>query len=810
MADGEVHPDIYEATVRTSFDLRNVASTARIIELSQLDLPDIERLTNEIARVIPAGNVPGIILSGLTRLDGRTIDQDESRKHINLLFRGIRLSMDVALYSALFAGPAAVLYGYQQLLRLAGKAPESAFPEGTWQFYLEFALREDSARHANETTGFQANLPSYHGRQIDETGQLTSWILAAAHIVTQLPDMLANEWRERVLMSELAEAAAQQSSQQGQEYYALYPQWERQRPFHRAADETYADSRRRVFDAFWLPYYNALNRGAKTRFDERYAAREADWLAAYQRQLSWLAFLEPDVHNERRVPYDYDHARLGVISQGRYYLFDLRAATNLQTAYALAAMILQQPLHDAPANMADALITVRREHQAQVRKLLDKGTLQELDDLRQASVLINWDMQDGGQTLSRIRQAKRGIGDHALTIFRTDRSMVFDQSHIFFDGAWGAGVAQVMTNEALIWAQQLVNRLPASNVRLPAAVNLATPALNLSAKAAREAAKHRIGIEISAENAKINMKSLIDLRKLLKQRNDLAQITVNDLFILYRSLHASLYQPSEQLQATLAEFASSKSEAHRHAYQVTVDAIKQIQAKNPAILIPIDASRHDPRERVFPTTFRNPLTDFMAHHHRALRALYAMRQEKGRGNLREFEEAQTTYLRLVGGFGELLTRYKQIALRGESTSTATIKVLGHLPGSVRKLLDNIPNRVEVLNEVIKGEEVFSNIGRVTVGSTLRRFMTAKDDNQQKTLTWSIQTDDKNVAHVTLRDFRPYVKVLLDARLEHLAQLVVQDYLDVYVNGLNHYVVELGEITIASAERPSLFSAFRRK
>jgi hypothetical protein len=89
-------------------------------------------------------------------------------------------------------------------------------------------------------------------------------------------------------------------------------------------------------------------------------------------------------------------------------------------------------------------------------------------------------------------------------------------------------------------------------------------------------------------------------------------------------------------------------------------------------------------------------------------------------------------------------------------------------------------------------------------------MTAKDDNQQKTLTWSIQTDDKNVAHVTLRDFRPHVKILIDARLEPIAQLVVQDYLDAYVNGLNHYVVELGEITVASAERPSLFSGFRRK
>jgi hypothetical protein len=200
----------------------------------------------------------------------------------------------------------------------------------------------------------------------------------------------------------------------------------------------------------------------------------------------------------------------------------------------------------------------------------------------------------------------------------------------------------------------------------------------------------------------------------------------------------------------------------------------------------------------------------MLHHHQALSALNAVREDKGRGAWRDFEEAQLTYLRMVGGFGELLSRYKQIALRGESTSTASIKFLAHLPGPIRKLLDNIPNRVDILNEVIKGEEVFSNIGRVAIGSTLRRFMTAKDDNQQKTLSWGVQTDDRGVAHVTLRDFRPHVTVLIEARLEALAQLVAQDYLDAYVDGLNRYVVELAEITVTSAERPGLFSNFRRR
>ena len=33
--------------------------------------------------------------------------------------------------------------------------------------------------------------------------------------------------------------------------------------------------------------------------------------------------------------------------------------------------------------------------------------------------------------------------------------MVFDQSHIFFDGAWGAALAEIMTNEATSWGVYL-------------------------------------------------------------------------------------------------------------------------------------------------------------------------------------------------------------------------------------------------------------------------------------------------------------------------------------------------------------------
>ena len=44
--------------------------------------------------------------------------------------------------------PAPLAWLAASLLRLAGKDPEEAFPEGTWQFYVDYALREDSLRGA--------------------------------------------------------------------------------------------------------------------------------------------------------------------------------------------------------------------------------------------------------------------------------------------------------------------------------------------------------------------------------------------------------------------------------------------------------------------------------------------------------------------------------------------------------------------------------------------------------------------------------------------------------------------------------------
>jgi hypothetical protein len=789
-----------QASIKTANDLRTLTRSTVVPELSRLSLPEIDFLTDEIARVVPAGNVPGIILSGLVRLDGREISHADTEKQIGMLFKGVRQMLDKAIYGTFFAGPAAILYGYQQLLRLAGKDPNSAFPDGIWQFYLQFALREDSARHANETVGFHKRL-TQQGIRLSEADMLASWMLTSAYFLRQLPSVLANEWHERMSSRILGKIATSMTVPDAHHYQSIYSEWVHLRPFQRGADagnENYSQYRRRKFDEFVKPYLENLPPSGQQMYAVRLRDQERLRLSAYQEQMSWLTYLEPEPHHETRMAYLLDDASIGIIWRGRYFLLPVKSLFDPSSVRRQALAILEIPVSQPSATLDDALVVSHRYEQQNLRRILDQQSSNELEYLRRAPILINWDSQSARQPLVSIRQAKRGIGDHPLTIFRTNESVVFDQSHIFFDGIWGASIAEMMTNEAIFWANQIAH-MPAV---APAEQLPYSPVLKAPSVLTKKAQVEHIASETGAENSSIHLKAVTALQKLLKQRSDLTKVTVNDFLLLYRGLHASLYTPSAALQTELDNLASDKRAEAKRAYQIIQDEFTRLRSKNPSLLIPLDASRYDPRQRVFPTTFRNPFTDFYTYHANCLKALQTYRaspQGKRQKEFQKFHDAQLTYLRLIGGFGELLTRYRNIALAGQSTSTASIRFLGNIHPALQTLLDTIPGKFDVLNEIIKGEEVFSNMGRVSKGSTLRRFVTAKDDNEQKTLAWGIITDDKNTLHLSLRDFRPHVALLHTVGMSKLAQRITQDYIDAYAEGLNQYIVELHDIVIASGE-----------
>src|SRR5512143_194867 len=283
-----------QASQKTADDLRTIAHSQLVRELTPLTLPEVDAVVDLVARVVPAGNVPGVILNGLARLPDRRLPLTTVRRDINLLFKGVEQALDRVTYGAFFAGPAAVIWGYQNLLRLVGKNPDDAFPEGTWQFYVEYALRDDTARHATETHGFDTVLRQ-HNIHLSEADRMAAWLMAAVYAIHQYPALLENEWRERVYTFTLRELTA--DTPYADRYKKLYRKWEAARPYGRGADvapgEDYPLYRRRKFDAFIDQAMRDLPSDVRRAWLDRVRAAEAEMLPAYQQQMSILAYLDP-------------------------------------------------------------------------------------------------------------------------------------------------------------------------------------------------------------------------------------------------------------------------------------------------------------------------------------------------------------------------------------------------------------------------------------------------------------------------------------------------------------------------------------
>lgn len=791
-----------EASVKTADNLRTIAHSVTLRELSRLSLPEIDAVIDLVARVIPAGNIPGVILSGLARLPERRPPLKTIYSDINLLFKGVERVLDKAIYSTFFAGPAAVIWGYQNLLKLAGKDPEDSFPEGTWQFYVDYALRDDTARHANETHGFDTIL-GQHQIRLSKIDRVTVWAMTAIHCLYQYDALLENEWRERTYTFLLREIT--RGEPDAMRYARLYRDWEAQRPYSRGSDAGQNDFptyRRIQFDRFLEHATRDLRDELRHQWKEQIRVAENIALPAYQRQMSILAYLEPGPYGERRVPISLKTAHVGLIYQGHYYLIPVCSVNRDQPPDVLAvrkqiAALLADPTDTPPGQLA-RLAKVKRAALPGVRDRMSRTVIADWDALRSAPILINCDQRPRHLPLSELRQTERGIGDHALTLFDTGETIVFDQSHIFFDGAWGAAFAEIMTNEALSWAVYL-NGLPAAQPgqSLPRELALSFQPSELEVI---QQAPH-ITVETGAESDAVSLKAILELRKLFKQRSDLLQLTVNDLLILYRAIHAATYRADPRLVVKLEERSSDGRT--RNAALAALEAIQKSQQTNPAILIPVDASPRSPRDRLYPMSFEVPLSelDFLNLHQQVMQALDAYKRVEGDRTIlyADYDRLQRVYLATLAGFGTVLSKAKETALTGESVSVGTIKLLAHMPTPLQRLLEKVPGQFDVLNDIIKGREVFSNVGAVAKTSTLTRFITAKDDNEKKTLAWGIITDAGGVMRISLRDFRPHVGLLEAVGLKDLAHRMCQDYLDTYAHGLNNFIRDLRSITLSSRE-----------
>jgi hypothetical protein len=807
-----------QLSVQTASNLKTIAQSDALRELSTLSLPEVEAIVDLVARVVPAGNVPGVILNGLARLPGRRPPLKTLKRDVNLLFRGVEQSLDKVLYSAIFAGPAAVIWGYQNLLKLAGKDPTDSFPEGMWQFYVDYALREDTARHACETHGFDTIL-NRHQIGLNPVDRITAWVMAAIHALHQYDDLLKNEWRERVYTSLLQEVT--HSEPDADHYAQLYRAWQKQRPYGRSSDadpmQAYPAYRRVKFDQFLEAAMRRLPTALRQQWVSQARTAKENELPAYQQQLTILAYLDPGPYGETRTPLSLEEAHIGLVHRGFYYLIPAchptgtGQPTDVATVRRQVGAILNQPPEVPPVNLTP-LAKVRRTAWPELRRKLSPQLLEQLNQLRLAPILFNTGPCARDLPLSTLRQVERGLGDHALTLFDTGQSMVFDQSHVFFDGTWGAALAEIVTQEALAWAVYLNQVLGTPTVSAKPASPL--PLTFSFQPAERDLFRQSLQVnpEAGAETGAVDLKAIQKLRQLFKRRSDLLQLTVNDLLVLYRAIHAATYEPDPALVTTLKNLTQSNPSL-RLAATTALEAISPSDQVSPAIVIPVDASRRSPRDRLHPVTFEVPLAelDLLSLHHRTINLLdaYQNRTENSSSLYSQFDQLQRVYLATLAGFGAVMSKTKEIAVAGESPGFGHIKLLAHLPPALQQMLDAVPNRFDILNDLIKGREVLSNIGMVAPTSTLSRFMTAKDDNDKKTLAWGVITDAQGVMRITLRDFRPHVSQLTQVGRKDLATDIVQDYLQAYARGLNTFVGDLGRITQTSRET-GLFKPEKRE
>ncbi|MBL8078926.1 MAG: hypothetical protein JNM55_13255 [Anaerolineales bacterium] len=793
-------PSYQQASQLTAEDLRTVAKSISAQQLSRLSLPELEAVVDLISKVVPAGNVPGMILSGLARLPGRRIPVQKMQQDVNALFSGVEQILDKAVYRTFFAGPAAIISGYQNLLKLAGKDPDSAFPEGVWQFYAGYALREDTARHANETHGFDTVL-SQNNIHLNSVDRLTAWVMASIMCLHQYNALLENEWRERVALALLQETLGE--STKAQRYSRLFREWENKRPYRRdddAANYDYPAYRKLKFDQFVNKSLLTLPAATYELWNGKLKAGTLQDLPAYQKQMTILAYLEPGLYGETRVPFDIKDAQVGIIHRDSYYLLPVceqgsSRPLDVVTVRAQIAALLESPF-PTPSQIS-SLTHIKRSALPGLRNKLNPTLVSDLDNLRYAPIILSADQRTRSLPLSELRQAERGIGSHALTIFDTGETFVFDQSHIFFDGAWGTALSEILTNEALSWAHYL-SLLPSpapSTSRIYTSLILQLQPADMDLV---QQAPH-IPPEAGAETDKVKLKPCLDLRKQFKQRNDLIQLTINDLLVLYRAIHATKYRPSKKLLEEISTLGQSKPDVAASLKTL----VEETSRTNPSILIPMDASQKTPRERVYPLNLEVPVHELnlIGLHAQTVQLLdaYEKSEEDRAAMFTAFNQYQKLYLASLAGFGAYLSKAKEVAIQGESASVGAIKLLAHLPTPLQRLLDKIPEKFELLNHLIKGREVFSNVGAVVSTSTLTRFITAKDDNTQKQLAWGVLTDAKGKMQISLRDFRPHVAGLLSIGRRDLANLITQDYLDAYAEDFNTFIKDLSRITLASRE-----------
>lgn len=786
----------------------------------------------------------GLIRSGLALLTSRRVRPRSSSFIRRLHTQNL---LDYTLYLFLIIVPAIILNTFQHLRTFITGKPRQ-YPNGSWQFYLQTGLREDAAHHTNETIGYEEERPA----DAAELDDLTGWVMAVIQFLWNYDELIGVTWDEWTMLRLIKIAAIQCGMTNHKLFKRLQRQWEMTRPYTAPLNGTYADIRQEAFDKFIQPRLEVLPPPLSADIIEKHAELAKEERVEYQAQMSLLATLEARRYIDKKQTIPLWAAAIGVVIKGQYYLinitdhydedtlivYDLDGQQTLlkikgdrlvlpdgnqtyverNAVYRVSDATLVGYLDMAPAARVkwqireilaggdeshndvetDILLAeTPRTKQKQLRKLLPQSTQASLEALTKMPILINWDKHEQELTLAEIRQTHRGIGDHPLTIIRTESSFVFDHSHVFFDGTWSLAVAEVLTNTAIQWCKRCMTFTPSQTIPAQKVPFEASSAFTNAASTLRRSK------EIAAETTIWDNSNIFALRKLLAENG--TSLTINDLLVITRLFHAAHYQPNTSIQEDIDELRKSHNPGEQKAARAISRSLERGRVTNPALLIPVDASPTTPRERIFPITFRNladnlvRIWDDTIDAYQEYRRIEPPNTPEGLEKFQEFAKQRKLLMDNLRAFSYILDANKAVAIRGHSFNIAVLKLLVGLPLWLQILLKEIPENFLALNEILRGDEVYSNVGRVAYGSSLSRFMTAKDDGNTKALAWGVMSDDNGRLIVTMRDFRPHVEPLQKSGHEDLAARLAQDYVSAYTTDLIGLVARLS--AMLQAETP---------
>ena len=302
--------------------------------------------------------------------------------------------------------------------------------------------------------------------------------------------------------------------------------------------------------------------------------------------------------------------------------------------------------------------------------------------------------------------------------------------------------------------------------------------------------------------------------------------------MLYRAIHTYTYRPPAGLLAEISELQNTPNPSTRTgaliaaATRQTLEMLRSPAHDSPTLVLYLDVSARSPVERQRALGVRVPVSglNLVGLHQRAMQTLDVIqgttplggnrapqeleplpaenRPEPG-ANLQDFRAARAEYLAALGAYGSVMYRLREATLLGESPFVADQPVPAALAGMMQTLVGGDDSPYDLFAELDGGEELFTNLGMAAPGSSLTRFLPARDDDPRRGMAWGLITSASGVMHITLRDFRPHVAHLHEAGLRDMADRIAQDYLNAYARGFNRFVFDLTQLLRSTPPQSTL-------